>query len=103
MSDDTLLVVASTAQRSTCKYCRRAIVWVVVARQPGRAARSLPFQASVQAEGAYESVHDAQTTLTFQRWPARELHSKHCQAKPPKDKTRRRLLASSEIGQGRIW
>lgn len=97
---DTILVVGATRSVGVCKFCRRPVVWVVMARQgAGQRARSQPFDSDVTA---VDVVVDA-NNIRFERWPAAKLHGKSCRNRPKPDPTRRRMREDSRRGQGRMW
>lgn len=99
MTTGSLLIVAGTARPGRCKYCGKAFVWMTVARQPGRPARTLPFDARPMRA---ITERDPVTGVTFERWPEDTLHRFSCTNRPKQDHTQARMRRASQDRQGRF-
>lgn len=75
MRDRTITVVAGSAREGRCRQCRVRILWVTVAADRGRAARSLPFDAPAPMP---LRRYRTDTGVVFEVWPRLALHFESC-------------------------
>lgn len=95
MRDRTITVVAGSAREGRCRQCRARILWVTVAADRGRAARSLPFDAPAPMP---LRRYRTDAGVVFEVWPRQALHFDSCGAPAAP----RRQLALSAVDASEV-
>jgi hypothetical protein len=87
--DRTIMVVSSVEMgRGKCRYCGAPVLWVTTASQPGRPARTLPFDPP--RPWPLRTDRNDDTGVAFEVWPTSALHFASCKQQP-KAKPKRRF------------
>lgn len=83
MRTATIRVVAGSVHKGRCRYhgCRQPILWAVVASEPGRPARTLPFTAPAPWP---LSTTETDRGVRFEVWPREALHAHTCAGERPR-------------------
>lgn len=80
----TLTIVASTIKDGRCRYCHDPIIWATTASEPGRIAKTLPFNRP--RPFPLRTERNDEIGLVFEVWPSAALHFTTCKHRPAKPK-----------------